>query len=194
MESRLKITPSQQNILLLQQQLNLAYEMIKLDARTSIVSALCRIKKRSVLQLYSEVHDDKESTLPKKGLLPFDPFWLTKSPDNCLQASIFYQIYKHIYDNSPLDRSHVLFPARIFVESFKVYERTANSDVLNINRAWSIGQQIKNSDIHTVFCDRCGSNYLSIKNCPQLFKLCPLCDVTVDSRKRKRWVQPKSIG
>jgi hypothetical protein len=192
MESRLKLTPKENDIILLRSKLALACEMITLNARTSIVSAVCQISKRSALQLHKEIH----GTIPKKGLLPYDPYWVIKTPENCLHASLFYRIVQNITVNIKDNKSDNLFTATIFLTAYKVYLQTmtkTKKELFSINRAWNVGQQIKNSDIHGISCPRCHSGYLAIKNYPQPFQLCPLCDVTVDCSGRQRWAQSKGV-
>ena len=75
--------------------------------------------------------------------------------------------------------------------SYTLYEQIVGDKpkVLNINRAWHIGQQISMFYICGTTCARCNSTYVSIKEFPEPYKFCPICDSSIDSTGRQKWKQ-----
>jgi hypothetical protein len=59
--------------------------------------------------------------------------------------------------------------------------------ILNINRAWHISQQISMAHVCRMTCNRCNSVFAAIREFPDPYKFCPLCDVTTDSTGRQKW-------
>lgn len=180
-ETHLQLTPKTTDILGLKKKLELARGLIERGGRTSIVRAVCQISKASVLQLHKEIFGRG----PSAGLLPYDPDWITKSPDNCLHASIYSKIYQ------VLSTKTTACKGEIFLAAYILYEQTlmGKTPVLNINRAWYIGQQINIGYLSEAVCSRCDSVYVAIKEFPVPYKLCPLCDSTTDGAGRLRWRQ-----
>lgn len=180
-ESHLRLTPKESDILGLKRKLDLAKGIIEKGGRPSIVRAVCQISKASALQFHKEIHGQG----PNAGLLPYDPDWITKSPENCLHASIYFNIFQKISRNSLAGKGE------IYLASYTLYEQTLadKPKVLNINRAWHIGQQIRMSYICGMTCARCNSIYVAIKEFPDPYKFCPLCDASTDSAGRQKWKQ-----
>ncbi len=77
----------------------------------------------------------------------------------------------------------------IYLMSYTLYEQIVadKPKILNINRAWHLGQQINMSHICGVTCDRCNSIYVAIKDFPEPYKACPICDTSIDSTGRQKW-------
>jgi hypothetical protein len=180
-ESHLRLTPKESDILGLKRKLDLAKGIIEKGGRPSIVRAVCQISKASALQFHKEIHGQG----PNAGLLPYDPDWITKTPENCLHASIYFNIFQKISRNSKAGKGE------IYLASYTLYEQTLvdKPKVLNINRAWHIGQQISMSYICGMTCARCNSTYVAIKEFPDPYKFCPLCDASIDSAGRQKWKQ-----
>ena len=178
-ESHLRLTPKETDILGLKRKLDLAKGIIEKGGRPSIVRAICKISKASALQLHKEIHRQG----PTAGLLPYDPDWIVKSPQNCLHASIYFNIYQKISANSRASRGEV------YLMSYTLYEQIVGDKpkILNINRAWHIGQQISMSYICGASCARCHSTYVAIKEFPEPYKFCPICDSSTDSTGRQKW-------
>ena len=180
-ESHLRLAPKESDILGLKRKLDLAKSLMEKECRPSIVSAVCRISKASALQLYKEIHGHG----PKAGLLPYDPDWIVKTPGNCLNASIYFNIYEQLSKNTAASKGE------IYLAAYTLYEQTLMNEprILNINRAWHIGQQNSMSHICQMTCSRCHSTYVAIREFPDPFKFCPLCDVITDTIGRQKWRQ-----
>ena len=132
-ESHLRLTPKESDILGLKRKLDLAKGLIEKGGRPSIVRAVCQISKASALQLHKEIHGHG----PNAGLLPYDPDWIAKSPGNCLHASIYFNIFQKLSNNTSACKGE------IYLAAYTLYEQTLmdKPKILNINRAWHIGQQ-----------------------------------------------------
>jgi Flagellar transcriptional activator (FlhC) len=184
-ESHLRLTPKETDILGLIRKLDLAKALIEKGGRPSIVRAVCQISKASALQLHKEIHGQG----PNAGLLPYDPDWIAKSPQNCLHASIYFNILQNISSNTKACKGE------IYLMSYTLYEQTVSDKpkVLNINRAWHLGQQISMSYICGVTCGRCNSTHVAIKDFPEPYKFCPICDAIIDSTGRRKWKQVHQV-
>ncbi len=219
-ESHLRLTPKETDILGLKRKLDLAKGIIEKGGRPSIVRAVCQISKASALQFHKEIHGQG----PSAGLLPYDPDWIIKAPQNCLHGSIYFNVFQtisqktinsEIQNISSIDKvtnKKISNPAprkktenetakhatkgEIFLASYALYEQIIGDSpkILNINRAWHIGQQIAMSYICGISCARCNSIYVSIRDYPELYKFCPLCDSITDSSGRQKWKIPNLNG
>ena len=180
-ESHLRLTPKESDILGLKRKLDLAKGIIEKGGRPSIVRAVCQISKASALQFHKEIHGHG----PNAGLLPYDPDWITKSPENCLHASIYFNIFQKISRNTTACKGE------IYLAAYTLYEQTLKDKpkILNINRAWHIGRQISISYLCGMTCSRCHSTYVAIREFPDPYKFCPLCDATSDSTGQQKWKQ-----
>ena len=178
-ESHLKLTPKETDILGLKRKLDLAKGIIEKGGRPSIVRAVCGISKTSALQLHKEIHGKG----PNAGLLPYDCDWIAKSPLNCLHASIYFNIYQKLTSSCNANKGE------IYLMSYTLYEQIVGDTqkLLNINRAWHIGQQLGLANFCGATCKRCKATYVSIKEFPAPFDLCPLCDSWVDAIGRHKW-------
>ncbi|WP_027156659.1 FlhC family transcriptional regulator [Methylobacter luteus] len=180
--THLRLTPKETDILGMKRKLNLATGIIKKEGRPTIVRAVCRISKASAVQLYKEIHGKG----PSSGLLPYDPEWVMKSPENCLHASVYCNIHETLV-RAETDA----WRGEIFLEAYERYEETfafrRQPVLLNINRAWFIERQISLSDVSRMSCGRCNYTYATIKEYPEGYKFCPICDATIDSLGRQKW-------
>lgn len=208
LESHLRLTPRETDLLGLKRKLDLAKGIIEKGGRPSIVRAVCQISKASALQFHKEIHGERA----KAGQLPYDQDWIVKSPQNCLHASIYFNIFQTLSKvknckTNEIDRKNPITAeiveaskhatkGEIFLSSYNLYEQVVGShlNVLSINRAWHIGQQFAMSYITPMTCSRCNSTYVSIRNYPDVYKFCPLCDSAIDITGRQKWKLPNLNG
>jgi hypothetical protein len=180
-ESHLRLSSKETDIIGLTKKLHLAKGLIEEGGRPSIVAAVCQITKIHARQLHKEVHGEG----PSAGLLPYDEDWVSKSPDNCLHSSVYYNIYDLLCKNS-----EGVFKAEIYLSAYRLYTGYFKGDAkMNINRAWHIIQQLSMSYIAPVKCEHCMSTFIAVRKYPDSYKFCPLCDVLTDVTGRKRWQQ-----
>jgi hypothetical protein len=182
-EIHLRLSEKEGTILLLHSKLVVAKALTELGARTTIVASVCGISKKSAINLHKEIFGES----PKAGQLPYDEDWLFKSPSYCFHASIFANIYQHLKDNT-----HALSKAELYVQAYRLYEETLpdaikRKKILDINRAWHILQQIHLHQLTPKSCPTCRSTYLSIRNFPEMYKLCPVCNIESDALGREKW-------
>jgi len=180
-ESHLRLTPQASDILGLKMKLELAKGIIEKGGRTSVVRAVCQISKTSALQLHKEIC----GAGPSAGLLPYDQYWVAKSPENCLHASIYFNIHQKLSQHTSASKGE------IYLAAYSLYEQTLidKPKILNINRAWHINQQLSMTYLSGIVCDRCHSTYVAIREFPNPYQFCPLCDVIIDSAGRQKWTQ-----
>lgn len=183
----LRLNHNEREILAIARKLNLAKGLIERGGRPSIVMVVCGISKASTLKLYKEIHGHG----PCAGLLPYDPDWVVKNPTNCLHASIYVNIYKRLCEYMSADKGD------IYLSSYILYEETLSNGedkVLSINRAWHLGQQCQMSTICVKSCPKCKSFFATVTEFPDPYKMCPLCDIQMDSSGKKKWKKLNLFG
>jgi hypothetical protein len=74
-------------------ELMLAKTLFDYGARTPVVSALCGIKRKTATRIYRLA----QHQAPIKGMLPWDPHWISRSTINNLHASIFLGLIRTMY-------------------------------------------------------------------------------------------------
>lgn len=160
--------------------LPLARKIIGLGGRATTIEAILKVNKKTAGAMYKHY----TSQNPRGGLLPWDPYWAVKSPSNCLHTSYFIAIYQSLQEaNQQEDLKN------IFVSAFSLYNNViAESHNLEIDRAWHVMLQFNTKNIYLKKC-KCGRKHVAATDSPEIFQLCPICDVLTDTRKRKRWVQ-----
>jgi flagellar transcriptional activator FlhC len=163
-------------------ELMLAKTLFNYGARTPVVCALCGIKRKTATRIYWLA----QQKAPIKGMLPWDPEWISRSTDNNLHASIFLGL---MHDYVPLRcngieygqqfcTAYVLY-CRIVASNPKPSNREAgfvNHRVLDINRAWQLTKQFRASALHFVTCPYCKARYLILRQEDQHVARCPICE------------------
>ena len=79
------------SLLVENQQLNHAVQLIKLGARMAVLESETDLSYERLLRLYKEIH--KKS--PPKGMLPFSTDWFVTWQPN-IHSSIFINVYQHL--------------------------------------------------------------------------------------------------
>ena len=124
---------------------------------------------------------------PCAGLLPYDPDWIVKSPANCLHASIYFNIFNKLSENTSACKGE------IYLAAYTLYEQTLinRPKVLNINRAWHIGQQIIMSNICGITCAGVIPPMSLFANSQTPTSSAPFVTPSTDSTGRQKWKQLK---
>lgn len=186
----------------------LAKTLIEKGARPSVVRAVCQLPKLVAVQLYKEIN----GVQPSAGLLPYDPEWVMKKPENCIDASVYYNIYTSLLKKTKSDSTRrpkggsrtdleaeeageiLLRKGEIYLNAYTIYEQTVvDSKFMNINRAWHVTQQISMNSIASIPCPICKSMHVSVNDYPDMFKLCPICSSFTDNAGRIKWKMPSSM-
>lgn len=171
--------------------LMLAKTLFDYGARTPVVCALCGIKRKTATRIYWLA----QQQAPTKGMLPWDPHWISRSTINNLHASIFLgliQDYVSVRPNGTelglqFCNAYTLY-CRIVARSPKPSNREAgfvHPRVLDINRAWQLTKQFRASALHFVSCPYCQARYLILRQEDQHAARCPVCENKTGSVARK---------
>jgi len=172
-------------------ELMLAKTLFDYGARTPVVCALCGIKRKTATRIYRLAQEQA----PIKGMLPWDPHWISRSTINNLHASIFLgliQDYVSVSANGTefglqLCNAYTLY-CRIVARNPKPSNREAGFEhhrVLDINRAWQLTRQFHASALHFVKCLCCQARFLIPRHEAQLAARCPVCENKTGSVARQ---------
>ncbi|WP_445369549.1 FlhC family transcriptional regulator [Methylomonas sp. BW4-1] len=162
-------------------ELMLAKTLFDYGARTPVVSALCGIKRKTATRIYRLAQEQA----PIKGMLPWDPHWISRSTINNLHASIFLgliQDYVSVRANGTefglqICNAYALY-CRIVAHNPKPCDREARFEhhrVLDINRAWQLTRQFHASALHFVMCLCCQAGFLIPSHEDNQTVHCPVC-------------------
>ena len=170
--------------------INIACQLIRLNARATVVKDLCRMKKTTTNRLFLEINQ----TNPVPGKLPSDPEWVIRSPKNSLHGSAFCTMYLQLQSRFARQKPQMigrydLFDAVIFMNSYRYYSIIAQThrDVLDINRAWYLMNQLKQQQVEAANCNHCNRVLIVMKGCPKPYQYCPVCDCSTDCTGRSKW-------
>ncbi|POZ50639.1 FlhC family transcriptional regulator [Methylovulum psychrotolerans] len=168
-----------------QDQYIFAEKIVNLGGRATLLEALLGINKRAASMLFKAIALQSS----RGGLLPYDPNWIVKTPINCLHSSYFYSIFHNIEMGSPKEADKKI----LFVGAYAIYKTIFDSRIFPIERAWHVYLQITCGNYKFTQCTRCQCQYLTVKSYPVLYQNCPVCDVDIDSHKRRRWTQRRRM-
>ncbi|MCK9609046.1 MAG: flagellar transcriptional regulator FlhC [Methylomonas sp.] len=172
-------------------ELMLAKTLFDYGARTPVVCALCGIKRITATRIYRLAQEQA----PIKGMLPWDPHWISRSTINNLHASIFLGLIQDYVSFSVNDtefglqfcNAYTLY-CRIVARNPKPSNREAGFEhhrVLDINRAWQLTRQFHASALHFVMCLCCQSRFLIPRQADQQAARCPVCENKTGSVARQ---------
>lgn len=153
-------------------QINAAIMLIKLGARSALVSHFTGMKDVKIRALSHELEIP-----PTKGQAPTSPIWFTKATHRA-EAIIFYSITMRLLANGKQSDVTVL-PAHIFIEAYQRYAKHINHDgKLDINRAWQLLESIQNKVIQPVHCTSCHGIHLHVDgDVARTANLCLWCEL-----------------
>jgi hypothetical protein len=179
--THLKLTPANTDILGLEKKLTLAKNIVAFGGRTTVVRAACGISRESALMLHREVKG-KQATGGYH--LPKDNEWHVKSPQNCIHASIFCNIFINLARRCKASK------AEIYVSSYRLYLEQIDqiSPIVDINRAWHLVQQMSDGRIEQTECSCCRLLFVANKDYPHRFRLCPICETRKDNLGRIKYL------
>jgi hypothetical protein len=172
-------------------ELMLAKTLFDYGARTPVVCVLCGIKRKTATRIYRLA----QHQAPIKGMLPWDPHWISRSTINNLHASIFLgliQDYVSVRDNGTefglqFCNAYTLY-CRIVAHNPKPCDREARFEhhrVLDINRAWQLTRQFHASALHFVMCLCCQAGFLIPSHEDNQTVPCPVCENKTGSVARQ---------
>lgn len=172
-------------------ELMLAKTLFDYGARTPVVSALCGIKRKTATRIYRLAQEQA----PIKGMLPWDPHWISRSTINNLHASIFLGLIQDYVSGRAngtelglqFCNAYMLY-CSIVAHNPKPCSREAGFEhhrVLDINRAWQLTRQFHASALHFVMCLCCQAGFLIPSHEDNQTVQCPVCENKTGSVARQ---------
>ncbi|HEU4621404.1 MAG TPA: flagellar transcriptional regulator FlhC [Burkholderiaceae bacterium] len=167
------------SILVENQQIARAVELIKLGARLQVLESETDLSYERLLRLYKEVAGKS----PSKGMLPFSTDWFMQWQPN-IHSSLFLNMYEYLSKVSDLDEVDVIIKAyRLYLEEMT---GTGLEPVLSITRAWRLVKFVDNGMLTLTRCTKCKGHFVN-----HTFELthdyvCGLCEPPARAGKSRR--------
>lgn len=160
-------------------QIQLACELIKLDARLQVLESETQLSRERLIRLYKEIK--KKS--PPKGMLPFSTDWfMTWQPH--IHCSLFMNFYSVCIKHTDLEDAQAL------VQAYKLYREQITAlglpEVLSITRAWRLIKFFDAGMLTSTACKTCKGHFVVhsydlVKNYE-----CGLCNMPSRAGKTKQ--------
>ncbi|NJM31935.1 MAG: flagellar transcriptional regulator FlhC [Limnobacter sp.] len=134
-------------------QIQLATELIELDARLQVLESETQLSRERLLKLYKEIK--KKS--PPKGMLPFSTDWfMTWQPNT--HSSLFVNIYNVLIKSSDIEDIEAVIKAyRLYLEQIS---QLGLPEVLSLTRAWRLVKFFDAGMLTTAPCKTCCGNFV----------------------------------
>ncbi len=167
--------------------LQIATRFINLEGRTHLIKSSCGLSHKTILKLSKEL----TGRAPRTGKTAISYLWAVKTPENNIEASAFYAIFKKMYDAhfamqaTYEQKHHVSYDTIIFVESFEFLDRIQKNHEMDINRAATILHAVQKGDLVQIDCRYCTRKFLSNLSSADFREKCPVCHF---AKKHKRIV------
>lgn len=160
-------------------QIELASDLIRLDARLQVLEAEVQLSRERLLRLYREIRGKS----PPKGMLPFSTDWfMTWQPNT--HSSLFMNIYEH------QARQADLRPAEVLVRAYRLYlEQIRNlelPEVLSITRAWRLIRFVDAGMLTLSGCTQCKGRFVTHTYELAESYVCGLCNMPSRAGKTRR--------
>jgi len=154
------------------QDILLASEMVRLDARLQVLQAETLLSYDRLARLYREV----KGSSPPKGMLPFSVDWFMTWLPN-IHSSIFYSIYTYLDAHTPAKKVHALVQAyQIYLEHAYAGRAVPGGDpVLSFTRAWMLLRFFDSDLLQISACERCGGGFITHAYDPPKGFICGIC-------------------
>jgi len=165
------------------QDILLASEMVRLDARLQVLQAETSLSYDRLARLYKEI----KGCSPPKGMLPFSVDWyMTWLPN--IHASVFYSIYTYMDTHTPAKKAQAL------VQAYKVYLEHAydgravpgGEPVMSFTRAWMLLRFFDSSLLQVSTCAKCQGSFIAHAHDPQADYVCGICRPPPRAGKSRR--------
>jgi len=154
------------------QDILLASEMVRLDARLQVLQAETSLSYDRLARLYREIKGNS----PPKGMLPFSVDWFMTWLPN-IHSSIFYSIYTYLDAHTPAKKVHALVQAyQIYLEHAYAGRAVPGGDpVLSFTRAWMLIRFFDSNLLQISTCERCGGGFIAHAYDLQKGFVCGIC-------------------
>lgn len=160
-------------------QIELASDLIRLDARLQVLEAEVQLSRERLLRLYREIRGKS----PPKGMLPFSTDWFMTWQPN-IHSSLFMNIYEHQAQQADLRSAEVLVRAyRLYLEQIQNLELP---EVLSITRAWRLIRFMDAGMLMLSGCTQCGGRFVTHTYELSASYVCGLCNMPSRAGKTRR--------
>ncbi|MFD1215466.1 MULTISPECIES: flagellar transcriptional regulator FlhC [Microbulbifer] len=159
---------SEKSLLNEMQQVQLAIELIELNARLQVLESETDLSRGRLIRLYKEVR----GMSPPKGMLPFSTDWFTTWLPN-IHASLFYGIYLRLTEAQGCERMEG------FIKAYRLYMELADTDgeepVLGLTRAWTLVRFFESGLFELSACTSCNGKFVNHAHTPSQNYVCGIC-------------------
>ncbi|WP_250459755.1 flagellar transcriptional regulator FlhC [Microbulbifer litoralis] len=150
------------------QQVQLAIELIELNARLQVLESETDLSRGRLIRLYKEVR----GMSPPKGMLPFSTDWFITWMPN-IHSSLFYGIYRRMTEEQGCERMEG------FVKAYRLYLEQVDLDggepVLGLTRAWTLVRFFESGMFELSVCNSCRGHFVNHAHTPSQDFVCGIC-------------------
>lgn len=134
-------------------QIQLATELIELDARLQVLESETQLSRERLLKLYKELKHKS----PPKGMLPFSTDWFMTWQPN-IHSSLFINVYDTIIKGSEIEDIEAIIKAyRLYLEQVRAL---GLPEVLSLTRAWRLVKFFDAGMMTTTACTSCHGRFV----------------------------------
>ncbi|MFN4328634.1 MAG: flagellar transcriptional regulator FlhC [Limnobacter sp.] len=134
-------------------QIQLATELIKLDARLQVLESETQLSRERLLKLYKELKHKS----PPKGMLPFSTDWFMTWQPN-IHSSLFINIYQTLIKSTEIEEIEAIIKAyRMYMEQVR---QLGMPEVLSLTRAWRLVKFFDAGMLTTTACTSCDGHFV----------------------------------
>lgn len=142
------------SLLVENQQLNHAVQLIKLGARMAVLESETDLSHERLVRLYREVTGQS----PSKGQLPYSTDWFISWQPN-IHSSLFLNIHENLDKTVALDRIELL------IKAWQLYQTEVGAlgvePMLSITRAWRLVKFVDSDMLCLTACSHCGGQFVT---------------------------------
>ncbi|SRR5690606_13740709 len=148
-------------------EIQLAISLIELGARLQMLEAETGLSRERLVRLYKEI----KGASPPKGMLPFSADWFMTWLPN-IHASLFYNIYRFMLDNSGLQGAQAMIAAyRLYLE----HVNAESEPLLSFTRAWILVRFFDGGLLQLSECTHCKGQFVTLAYEPHAGFVCSIC-------------------
>ena len=135
-------------------EIQIAVELINLDARLQVLQEETRLSRERLLKLYKEI----KGKSPSKGMLPYSNDWFMSWLPN-IHSSLFMGIYQYLVMNAHVGGVEALIKSyRLYLEQIQVSQ---GEPELSITRAWFLIRFFDAGMLELTTCTECGGHFVN---------------------------------
>ena len=169
------------------QQVQLAIELIELNARLQVLESETDLSRGRLIRLYKEVR----GMSPPKGMLPFSTDWFITWLPN-IHSSLFYGIYRRLIEEQGSERMEG------FVKAYRLYLEQVDLDsgepVLGVTRAWTLVRFFESGMFELSECTSCSGRFVNHAHTPSHDYVCGICQPPSRAGKTRKRREASAAG